>query len=87
MTYEELLKRGPYEIGAAEKRKLYGEMLGELTDSHRERCRVYDHSCEALGDQRGRKANGEKKKFPWFRYPCLKRQRCEVCRPGKYSKL
>lgn len=59
MTYEELLKRGPYEIGAAEKRKLYGEMLGELTDSHRERCRVYDHSCEALGDQRGSRRTEE----------------------------
>lgn len=59
MTYEELLKRGPYEIGAAEKRKLYEEMLGELTDSHRDRCRVYDHCCEALGDQRGSRRTEE----------------------------
>ena len=39
MNYEELLKRGPYELGAVEKKKIYADMLSELTDSHRNRCR------------------------------------------------
>ena len=33
MNYEELLKRGPYELGAEEKKKIYADMLSELTDS------------------------------------------------------
>lgn len=53
MNYEELLKRGPYELGAEEKKKLYSEMLSELTDSHRDRCMVYDQCCEVIGDVRG----------------------------------
>ena len=71
MNYEELLKRGPYELGAEEKKKIYADMLSELTDSHRNRCLIYDRCCSALG--MCREANGEKKKFPWFRYPCLRR--------------
>ena len=70
MNYEELLKRGPYELGAEEKKKIYADMLSELTDSHRNRCLIYDRCCSALGDVSG---SGEKKKFPWSRYPCLRR--------------
>ena len=29
MNYEELLKRGPYELGAEEKKKIYADMLSE----------------------------------------------------------
>ena len=50
MNYEELLKRGPYELGAEEKKKIYADMLSELTDSHRNRCLIYDRCCSALGD-------------------------------------
>ena len=53
MNYEELLKRGPYELGAEEKKKIYADMLGRLTDSHRDRCMVYDWCCKALGDVPG----------------------------------
>ena len=54
MNYEELLKRGPYELGAEEKKKIYADMLSELTDSHRNRCLIYDRCCSALGDVSGR---------------------------------
>ena len=53
MNYEELLKRGPYELGAEEKKKIYADMLSELTDSHRKRCLIYDRCCSALGDVSG----------------------------------
>ena len=53
MNYEELLKRGPYELGAEEKKKIYADMLSELTDSHRNRCLIYDWCCSALGDVSG----------------------------------
>ena len=53
MNYEELLRRGPYELGAEEKKKIYADMLSELTDSHRNRCMVYDRGCRALGDEPG----------------------------------
>ena len=53
MNYEELLKRGPYELGAEEKKKIYADMLSELTDSHRNRCLIYDRCCSALGDVSG----------------------------------
>ena len=53
MNYEELLKRGPYELGAEEKKKIYADMLSELTDSHRNRCLIYDRCCSALGDMSG----------------------------------
>ncbi len=53
MNYEELLRRGPYELGAEEKKKIYADMLSELTDSHRNRCMVYDRGCRALGDAPG----------------------------------
>ena len=53
MNYEQLLKRGPYELGAEEKKKIYADMLSELTDSHRNRCLIYDWCCSALGDVSG----------------------------------
>ena len=59
MNYEELLKRGPYELGAEEKKKLYSEMLSELTDSHRDRCMGYDQCCEGIGEGRGSRRTEE----------------------------
>ena len=53
MNYEELLKCGPYELRAEEKKKIYADMLSELTDSHRSRCLIYDRCCSALGDVSG----------------------------------
>lgn len=39
--------------GAEEKKKIYADMLSELTDSHRNRCLIYDRCCSALGDVSG----------------------------------
>ena len=59
MTYDELLQRGPYELGSAEKREVYSELLSDLTDRHRECCAPYDRCCELLGDRRGMRRSPE----------------------------
>ena len=53
MTYDDLLKIGPYDLKAGEKRKIYAELLSGLTDHHREHCAPYERACSLLGDKKG----------------------------------
>lgn len=53
MTYDDLLDMNPYGVCAEEKRKIYAELLSELTDRHREHCEGYDRACGLLGDGKG----------------------------------
>ncbi len=53
MTYEDLLKTGPYELEAKQKREIFAELLSDLTDHHRNNCPPYEKACQLLGDQKG----------------------------------
>ena len=53
MTYDELLTKDAYGLGAEEKNLILSEMLSTLTDHHRENCLVYDRACSLLEDQKG----------------------------------
>lgn len=53
MDYEDLLAIGPYDLNAEGKRKIYVNLLGHMTDHHRECCGFYDRACELLGDKKG----------------------------------
>ncbi len=48
IDYEGILKRGPFSVTQAEKRRLYGEWLTELTEHHRQNCSPYDQMLTNL---------------------------------------
>lgn len=49
MTYEELLKQPPYQVEQKQKEVWLGQMLSELTQEHRGRCRMYGRMLDAFG--------------------------------------
>lgn len=59
MNYDDLLQLEPYGLKAEVKRKIFEELLNELTDRHHRLCKPYDRACTLLGDHTGDKRSLE----------------------------